>query len=157
MAPNYTALATQWATYSAGMTTSQKLQAVNSLQVTGEPVDVKRTDIIAILNNSGALATLRNYAASPPQGAASAVIQAANYVIAIVDYEATYMPTLETSNPTYLAAIQNMMPNLLTAGVSQDVVNQLNALISPQALWWSMNGFSAPVNIFDLIQAGNLY
>jgi hypothetical protein len=41
--------------------------------------------------------------------------------------------------------------------MTQAVVNQMMALIEPLIPWWQANGFTAQVNVMDLINAGNLY
>jgi hypothetical protein len=154
------ALQTLWATLPASDLTGDKLAAVNALRVPGPAVDVQRTAIKALLTGTGALAKLQAYAASPPQPVKVPTVIAVNYLLAIVGYEMTYSYTLQTSNPVYAAAIQNLVPGLTAdpaTGVTAGVVAQLMALIQPLVPWWEMNGFTAPVTVWDLISAGNFY
>jgi hypothetical protein len=140
------------------MLTGDKLAAINSMRVPGPAVDVPRSEIKKVLD--GSLEVLQAYAANPPPSATAQTLIAVNYLIAIVGYEASYIPMLQTSNPAYLAAIQSLVPNLLAdpaAGVTQNTINQMMALIRPLVPWWQVNGFSAPVNVIDLISAGYLY
>ncbi|WP_024517040.1 hypothetical protein [Bradyrhizobium sp. Tv2a-2] len=157
MAGNYTALQTIWATLPATMLTGDKLAFVNQQMTAGPAVDVPRSEVRKVLQASGALDILQAYAANPPAGATDAVKASVNYILAVVGYEATYSDTLETSNSTYSSAIQSMVPNLITAGISQDTISAMMALIEPLIPWWQANGFAARVNIWDLISAGNLY
>ena len=156
MAGNYTALTTLWNSLPSGLTTGEKLQLVNAAMTPGPSVDVNRVDVANTIGQA-TLAELAAFIANPPSGTATSTIAAANYLLAIVGYEATYSPKLQTSNATYLQAIQGLAPDLLLAGVSQAQLNAMMALITPLVTWYSQNGFSAPVYVFDLISAGNLY
>jgi hypothetical protein len=152
---NLVTLVALWQTLDPSLTTADKLRAVNAIMVPGNPVDVPRAEINKVLD--GDLAALQAYIANPPQGGPLSTLIAANYLVALVTYEASYSPTLRTSSPLYFATIQGMVPDLLAAGVTQATIANLVALIRPLTPWWQANGFSGPVNIWDLISAGNLY
>lgn len=158
MSGNLTALATQWGTYPASMTTSDKLSALNLLKVAGPATDVSRTAIKTILGPQ-MIVHLTNYIASA--AATQPCLTATNYLLALISNDAVALgDTLKTSDPTILSEIQSLAPNLLADpknGMTQPRLNRIMALITPPIPWWQVNGFSGPVVVSDLIAAGNLF
>jgi hypothetical protein len=150
---NLMALVNLWNTMSGS--TARKLQDLNMNMVPGNPVDVPRAEIAKVLD--GDLPKLQAYIANPPEGYAVSTLIAANYMVAIVTVEANYSPTLQTSNPLYFAIIQNMIPDLMLAGVTTATISAMIALVRPLVPWWQANGFSGPINIWNLISAGTLF
>jgi hypothetical protein len=160
MSGNYSALSTLWASLPSSFTTAQKLAAVNATLVAGPAVDVQRASIKAILFSAGAYASMQAYVANP-SGANQSALIACNYLLAIVDYEPTAIgPTLATSQEINQALITSLSAGFTAdpnTGVTAAVLAQLMALINPRVPWWQMNGFSQPVNVADLANAGNLF
>lgn len=159
MGGNFTALAAVWATFPAALSTSAKLTQLNSTTTPGPAQDVSRNAIKSILSGAGILATLQAYIASP--SATQPALAATNYLLALITYEAqTIGDVLQTSNPSNLAMIEQLVPNLLADpanGMTMAILDQIMALITPNVPWWQANGFSGPVLVSDLIAAGNLF
>ncbi len=159
MTANTAALAGVWATYPASMATSEKLTQLNSKMVAGPAQDVSRAAIKGILSGNGVLASLQAYVANP--AATQPALAATNYLLALISYEAEAVgDVLATSIPANLAMIEQISPNLLADpanGMTQSVHDQIMSLITPPIPWWKANGFSGPVLVNDLINAGNLF
>jgi hypothetical protein len=152
------ALQTIWATFPSNFTTGQKLAQLNATQVPGPHVDVYRADIKRLIQGFGIYQQLNQYATSPMTNRRA--FTAVNYVLAIVDYEFAFLgPKLALSDPNFYQAVVRLLPDLMAdpaTGVTQDMVNQLLALTAPLVPWWQGNGFSNPISIADLINAGSL-
>lgn len=153
---NLAALRALWPAL-GGVTTNDKLALLNHTMVPGPPQDVARAELKKVVDGSGA--TLQAYVSNPPPGANPQAVLAANYLYALINYEASYDPTLRTSNATVFALVQQIGPDLLldeATGVTQTMLDRMIALITPLVPWWQMHGFTGPVNVMDLVNAGNL-
>lgn len=151
---NLQALAIFWQIMLPSMTTADKLRFINNTMVPGPPIDVPRSELKIVLD--GASESVINYATS---GTNLQSRIACNYLLALVDYE-TFSPNIQTSDPTILALVQKISPDLLAdpaTGITSDIIARMMALITPLVPWWQMNGFTEPVNVQNLIEAGYLY
>ncbi|WP_439398656.1 hypothetical protein ACRQ5Q_14990 [Bradyrhizobium sp. PMVTL-01] len=163
MAGDLTALSTQWATYPSTMTTIEKLSAINGSIAPGPPVDVLRSEVKKILSVGGALLKMQAYVSNPAAATSQPCLMASNYLLALIAYEPSLpsmSDTLKTSDQTNLNIIQAMIPNLMadpTNGMTQQIMDQIMALINPNVPWWKANGFSGPIVVSDLIAAGDLF
>ena len=151
---NLAALQATWATLSG--TTAQKLASINALMVPGPPQDTTITALQTLLTANNLIAPITAYIARGPNAVQTALI-ACNYLIAIL---AATDQTIHTSMPANFAAVQQLGQGLLSdpaTGVTPQALQAMMALIQPSATWWSVNGFSGPITITELIAAGNLY
>ena len=148
------ALQTTWATLTG--TTAQKLATLNAMTVPGAPQDITITTLSNFLTTNNLLAPITAYASRGPNAVQTALI-ACNYLIAILS---ATDPTIHTSMPANFAAIKQLGPGLLAdpaTSVTPQLLAGMMALVTPSATWWSVNGFTGPLTITDLIAAGNLY
>lgn len=162
MAGDLAALTTIWSTFPSTMTTADKMSALNHVTAIGPARDVLRSEIKKVLSVNGTMTKMQAYVANPT-AATQPCLTATNYIVALITYEAALASvgdTLKTSDPTNLNTIQSMVPNLLSDpnnGLTQDVMDQVMALITPRVPWWQANGFSGPILVSDLIAAGDLF
>ena len=151
---NLTALKATWTTLTG--TTAQKLVTLNAMTVPGSPQDITVTALNSFLTTNNILTPVTAYASRGPNAVQPALI-ACNYLVAIL---AATDPTIHTSVPENFAAIQQLGQGLLAdpaTGVTPTLLAAMMAMVTPSATWWSVNGFSGPITITDLIAAGNLY
>ena len=155
MAGNYAALATLWGTLSG--TTAQKLAAVNAATSPGPPQDILVSTLVNGLGAGNKMTGLTNFIANPG-GASAAAIEAATYLLLLV--QGADGPTLPTGTPSFYAQMQTWMAALVVysaqTGITQANSNGFFAMMATTVPWWSANGFSGPVQVLDLVAAGNL-
>ncbi|MBR0693694.1 hypothetical protein [Bradyrhizobium lablabi] len=161
MAADVSALQAAWSQYPAGMTTIDKLTAINSLKAIGPAVDVQRSEIQKVMSAHGVLDKMQAYVANPA-AATQPCLTATNYILAVVLYEAETLGELMlvTSDPANLNLVQQIAPDLLADpanGMTADILAQMMALITPGVPWWQAHGFAGPITVKDLIAAGNLF
>jgi hypothetical protein len=153
---NIAALQSIWPSLSG--TTKQKLASLNDMMVAGPSQDVPCAQIWTYLAQRGLIAKLEAYAANPPQGAAPQTVMSVNYMLAML--ADTARDKFATSDPVVLSQAQAFAAALVAdpaTGVSQSDGNALLAMTQTKAPWWEANGYTKPIGIDDLIEAGNLY
>lgn len=169
--PYYTALQSAWngttqpptgvtgTGLTAGMTTAQKLAAVNAWTVAGSNVDVAPSQVVRYLGINGKLAGLLKYAATPPATAAGL---AAAELAAVLEMGVN-APPFYASQPADYAALQNMLNALAgdaNSGLTAADVAALLALAKgPQIAWCQANGYpysgsGGGLNLNDVAAAG---
>ena len=148
------ALSSLWGTFSG--TTEQKLGLVNAAMVAGPTKDISADLISGILVRANKMTGLRTFV-TVPGGASAATVQAATYFMMMVLGD---RPVLPTSDPAFYARLQIWLAALVAAtaqtGILQAHANAILSLAASTLPWWQAHGFTAPVGVLDLVDAGNL-
>ena len=146
----------------AGMTTQQKLDAVNGWTVPGPNIDVAPSTVQSNLLLLGAYFTLEAFSQGANSGdqthdkalyAAKALIKLLNSPNASV---------FQMSDANKYAQIKGMMDNILaqevavpgSTGFTQSVHDSLLALAATTTTWWQANGYSRQFDLGDVAAAG---
>ena len=101
---------------------------------------------------------MRDYVLDP--SATQPCLMATNYLLALIEFEASITDTLATSVQSNLDMINSLVDGLLQDGrngITADILAQVMTLITPSIPWWKANGFPGPILVSDLIAAGNLF
>lgn len=162
---NYTALTAKWAalpTATTGAEVSANLATIAALTVAGPTVDVSVSSVVGYLLVAQKAVALSEYAATPPTGAVAAAVAAARELVMAMT--ATHAPpTLTTSQPATLAAIEAMLSALASDPLSGITTTDQAALVSLAQTtipWWTASvaqggaGLTSAPNVHDLIGAG---
>jgi hypothetical protein len=152
---NYAPLQAEWPNLSG--TTAQKIATLNAMTVAGPNQDVPVSSVVAYLALDLKLATLKNYAASPPSGSNASVVAVAQNFVAMLSVNEP--PPFEMSNPMIYSAISGFLTTLATdtnTGIVTADVTALLALAATTLPWWEANGYAGPITGDDLAAAGGL-
>lgn len=154
MAGDLVALASTWSGLANG-STSTKLTAINALLISGPTVDIDLGIVQGFLKNNGKMPGLLAFVNNTPSSPNPLALQAANYLLAILS--GSDGPLLKTaSTPGLLAILDNLSADART-GITAGNVTAFNNVCTPKVPWWQANGFDGPIDISDLIAAGNLF
>lgn len=137
-----------------GLTTAQKLTAINAWMVAGPNQDVPISAVVSYLGLNAKLTGLMKYAASAP--ATSAGVAGAE-LAAIIN--CPNAPPFQASKSAVFGTLEAMLTALSgdpTSGISAADVTALLALASTSIPWWQSNGYTSPFNANDLELAGGL-
>lgn len=151
----YDALIAKWATLTGS--TDEKLAAINSEMVDGPKQDVPVSAITGYLALNLKLAPLIAYADSPPAGAIAGSTLCARNLVAV--FRLPQPPAFGTSDPTTYDALSAALDAIIAdplSGLTQADGVALMALADTQILWREANGYSTPISVYDLQQAGGL-
>jgi hypothetical protein len=171
MAVDYTALMAAWAStalptgvsgtpLSSGMTTAQKLAAVNGWTVAGPAVDVQVSSVVGYLGLNAKLSVLQTYATTAVAGTNGATTQsvtAARELMAIID--CPNAPSFQMSSAEVYSTIQGMLSALegdSNSGITGSDATALLGLSASTEPWWQAAGYTSPFNSNDLAAAGGL-
>lgn len=152
---NVEALKTVWASLSGP--TYAKLAALEAIKVAGPPRDVSLQDVENYLCTDGKIATMRDFVHTPPVDADPRALIAANYLVALIQ---NGTPMLITSDATTLAQVMTFLAMMTLdprTGITADDASALLAMTASEVPWWQAHGFDGPINVKDLIAAGNLF
>ncbi len=142
---NYAALKAALATTYAGQTDAQIVAAVNGVTVT-QIVDVSMSDVLAYFALTGALPTIKSWAASPPAVAGAVTAQAANaaQTLGLMIGPPPLFESLQLSDPIKGPAISALLSALVAAGlVSASAATAITAMsqtLASQAALWGWPG-----------------
>lgn len=154
MSGSLTALATTWAGLSG--TTVAKLATINAMTVAGPLQDVSVGTILQYLVSHGRIAGLNSFVNATPSNPVPAALLAASYLQAIL--AGADGSTVRFASQTGLLAILNHLTDDARIGITAGDITALNnAASTPAAPWWQSNGFSGPIQVSDLINAGDLF
>ena len=135
-----------------GMTTAQKLGAVNGWTVPGPNQDVRVSTVQGKLMLAGAWLKLKAYAAANPTTQTGEVAQ--------MLLDMCNSPSLQTfqmsDGPTY-QNVQGMLSLLAqdpATGVTSALEAELLALASTTQPWWQANAYARPFDLGDCAAAG---
>lgn len=152
MSGNAAALQTTWAGLSGS--TVQKLATLNAMNVAGPAQDISSEVVNAYLMRTGKKAGLAAFVNNTPGSPLGQSLLACNYLWAIIN-GADGGLLRASSEPTLVALLSHVTDDARTGLVAGDVTALVNAT-TPTMPWWQANGFSGPIQLMDLIAAGNL-
>ncbi len=142
----------------SGLTTEQKIAAVNAWTVAGPTRDVPVRTVAGYLLANLKMAPLLNYVDSPPVGAnPSAHLVAQNLIAALT--RVSQPPDFNVSDPDILAALTSAVETMISdpaCGLTADDAAALLALGQTKIPWWQSIGLSSPISAPDLEAAGGL-
>jgi hypothetical protein len=142
----------------AGLTTDQKIAAVNGWTVAGPTRDVPVKIVSGYLLANLKMASLLNYVDSTPVGANPAAHLVAQNLIAALT-RVSQPPDFGVSDPAILAGLTSALETLVAdplCGLNSDDAAALLALARTKIPWWQSVGLTSPINTADLQAAGGL-
>ncbi len=143
-----------------GLTTAQKIAAVNAWTVAGPPQDVTAQAIINYLFLNMKYSNLQAYASNPPAGSVANFPQSvatAKELLAL--FTTPSFSGFQMSNPTIYTAAEAFLGALAAdsaTGISSTDAANLLALSATTIPWWQSIGLTSPVSAPDLMAAGGL-
>lgn len=161
----YTALAVAWSAGTVpsgvtgnaltGLSTANKLAAINAWTVPGPNMDVGAGQVLGYLALQGKWTPLQTYA-STGTGQATAIL-AAKELVALLSSPA--FSTFQMSISAVYMAVAGFLAALAAdsgSGILTADVNALLSLAATTTLWWSSIGLTSPISSSDLAAAGGL-
>ena len=117
--------------------------------------DLPVSTILNYLTAVNKLQTLYNFVLSPPSSPNAQALLAANYLHAILQgVDGGFFRA--STEPQLLTVMAGLAQDARTGITAADLTALNNATLLP-VLWYTLNGWSGPVGLSDLMQAGNLF